>query len=176
MSSRPERAKIIQPADLSHTPIEPEKADAIHRALLTGLLSNIGVKGETHEYIGARNTKFSLFPGSALFKRKPQWVMAAEVVETAKVYARTIAPVRPEWIERAGRHLLKRSYVDPHWQPKTAHVVAYEKVTLYGLILVPRRLVHYGPIDAVISREIFIHHALVDFEFKCSAPFFQHNR
>jgi ATP-dependent helicase HrpA len=167
---------MLQPKDIAREPIEPEKADAIHRALLTGLLSNIGVKGHTHEFLGARNSKFNLFPGSALFKRKPQWVMAGEVVETAKVYARTVAPVRPEWIERAGKHLLKRSYVDPHWQSKSAHVVAYEKVTLYGLILVPRRLVHYGPIDPVVSREIFINHALVDFDLKCSADFFRHNR
>src|SRR6266516_7393522 len=127
MQSRSERANMTESAEGTRTAIEPDKADAIHRALLTGLLSNIGVKGETHEYNGARNTKFNLFPGSALFRRKPQWVMAGEVVETAKVYARTVAPVRPEWIERAGAHLLKRSHIDPHWQPKSAHVVAYEK-------------------------------------------------
>src|SRR5207244_4524102 len=117
-------SSMTSPQYITRREIDPDKADAIHRALLTGLLSNIGVKGETHEYSGARNTKFSIFPGSALFKRRPQWVMAGEVVETAKVYARTIAPVRPEWIERAAQHLLKRSYVDPHWQPKSAHVVA----------------------------------------------------
>jgi len=165
-----------RPTDITHTPIDADRADAIHRALLTGLLGNIGTKGDTHEYTGARGNKFNIFPGSALFKRKPAWVMAGEIVETAKVYARTIASVRPEWIERAGAHLLKRSYVDAHWQSKSAHVVAYEKVTLYGLVLVPRRLVHYGPIDPVVSREIFINHALVDFDFNCPAPFFKHNR
>src|SRR6476659_5099012 len=138
---------MIEAPDKFRATFDADQADAIHRALLTGLLSNIGTKSDTHEYIGARGNRFSLFPGSALFKRKPAWVMAGEIVETAKVYARTVAPVRPEWIERAGMHLLKRSYVDPHWQSKSAHVVAYEKVTLYGLILVPRRLVHYGPID-----------------------------
>jgi ATP-dependent helicase HrpA len=127
----------------SPEPIDPRKADAIHRALLTGLLSNVGFRNlETHEYTGARNTKFSIFPGSTLFKRRPSWVMSAELVETTKLYARTNAPVRPEWIEGAAAHLVHRTYAEPHWQKQTAHVVAYEKVTLYGMVLVPRRLVH----------------------------------
>ena len=126
----------------SPAPIDPRKADAIHRALLTGLLSNVGFRStETHEYTGARNTKFSIFPGSALFKRRTPWVMSAELVETTKLYARTNAPVRPEWIERAATHLVHRTYTEPHWQKTTAHVVAFEKVTLWGMVLVPRRLV-----------------------------------
>src|SRR3954470_10024722 len=154
----------------------PERAEAIHRALLSGLLGNVGVKGETHEYAGPRGRKFSIFPGSGLFKRRPAWVMSAEVVETSKTYARNVAPVRPEWIERLAQHLVKRSYADPHWQSKTAHVVAYEKVTLYGLVLVPRRLVHYGPIDPPVARHIFIDHALVEGDFRTHAEFFKHNR
>jgi len=158
-------------------PLDPHKADAIHRALLSGLLSNVGYRNpETHEYTGARNTKFSIFPGSSLFKKRPPWVMSAEVVETTKLYARTNAPVRPEWIERAAQHLVHRTYAEPHWQRQTAHVVAFEKVTLFGMVLVPRRLVHYGPIDPVLSRRIFIENALVDGDFRTDAEWYKHNR
>src|SRR5262245_14346203 len=119
--------------------IDPRKADAIHRALLTGLLGSVGFRSpETHEYTGARNTRFNIFPGSSLFKKRPAWVMSAELVETTRLYARTNAPVRPEWIERAAGHLVHRTYFEPHWQRQTAHVVAFEKVTLYGMTLVPR--------------------------------------
>src|SRR5205823_6537556 len=133
-------------------------------------------KGDQSEYNGARNTKFFLFPGSGLFNRKPQWVMAAELVETTRLYARMVAPVRPEWIERLAEHLVHRTYFEPHWQPETGHVAAYEKVTLYGLVLVPRRLVHYGPIDPIRSRQLFIQHALVEGDCKLSAPFFRQNQ
>ena len=150
--------------------------DAIHRALLSGLLGNIGVKGEQSDYHGARQSRFFIFPGSALFNRKPQWIMAADIVETTKLYARTIGPIRPEWVERLAEHLVHKSYSDPHWQPETGHVAAYEKVTLYGLPLVPRRLVHYGPIDPIRARQIFIQHALVEGETRMQAPFIQRNR
>ena len=161
----------------SPEPIGPRKSDAIHRALLTGLLGNVGFRNpETHEYSGAHNTKFSIFPGSSLFKKRPPWVISAEIVETTKLYARTNAPVRPEWIERAAQHLVHRTYVEPHWQRQTAHVVAFEKVTLYGMVLVPRRLVHYGPIDPVLSRRIFIENALVDLDFRTDAEWHKHNR
>src|SRR5205814_10342826 len=123
------------------------KADAIHRALLAGLLGNVGTKGEPHEYNGARGSKFAIFPGSGLVGSNPKWVVAAELVETTKLYARTVAKVQPEWIERIGEHLVKRTYTDPRWQPERGHVVATEKVTLYGLVLVPQRTVHYGPIN-----------------------------
>jgi len=151
--------------------------DAIHRAVLSGLLSNIGQKGksEPHEYGGTRGTKFHIFPGSSLFKVEPPWVMAGEIVETTKTYARTVARIQPEWAERLGEHLLKRTYFEPHWNEHTAHVVAYEKVTLYGLVLIPQRAVHYGPIDPKISRELFITHALVQGEYRSEAPFFRHN-
>src|SRR5256885_5690052 len=107
----------------------PERAEAIHRALLSGLLGNVGVKGETHEYTGTRGRKFSIFPGSGLFKRRPTWVMSAEVVETSRTYARTVAPVRPEWIERLAQHPIQRNYTHPHLQSKTAHLLAYQKGT-----------------------------------------------
>ena len=147
---------------MAHLPedISLLKSDAIHRALLSGLLANVGIKSEGHEYNGARGAKFNIFPGSALFKRNPQWVMAAEIVETTRLYARTVGPVRPESIERIGAHLVRRSYSEPLWNPQTAHVTATEKVSLYSLVIVPARQVHYGPIDPRTSREIFIHHAL----------------
>ncbi|MGA2500275.1 MAG: DUF3418 domain-containing protein [Tepidisphaeraceae bacterium] len=152
------------------------KYDPIHRALLAGLLSNVGTKTETYEYQGARGVRFSIFPGSSQFKQNPQWVMAGELVETTRLYARTVARIRPEWVERTGEHLLKHAYFDPHWNPQTAHVVAYEKVSLYGIILVPQRTVHYGPIDPVKSRELFIQHALVEGEWQTDAPFVRHNQ
>jgi ATP-dependent helicase HrpA len=155
--------------------VSPQKADAIHRALLAGLLGNVGTKSESHEFTGARGTKFSIFPGSSLFKRNPQWVTAAELVETTKLYARTAAPIHPDWIEAVGSHLVKRQYTDPKWDKDRAQVVSTEKVSLYSLILVPARRIHYGPVDPRTSREIFIQHALVEGQFKSDAPFFRHN-
>lgn len=155
--------------------MHPARADAIHRALLTGLLGNIGVRADGYEYSGPRNLKFNLFPGSALFKRRPQWVMAAELVQTTKLYARTVGPIRPEWVERAAAHLVKREYWDPHWRKERARVEAWERVTLYGLVVVPRQPVHYGPIEPKLSRDIFILHALVRSEFRTDATFFRHN-
>src|SRR5688572_30292030 len=171
MKHRPRHSNLPQVDELP-----PAKHAAIHRSLLSGLLSNIGMKGETHEYTGARGTKFAIFPGSTLFKQKPAWVMSAELVETTKLYARINAPIRPEWVEQLADHLVRREYFEPHWQSKTAHVVAYEKVTLYGLVLVPKRLVHYGPIDPIASRRIFIENALVEMDFKTDAPYMRHNR
>src|SRR5690348_3105114 len=155
--------------------VSPVKSDAIHRALLSGLLANVGVKSEAHEYSGTRGTKFSIFPGSALFKRSPGWIMTAELVETTKLYARTNAPIQPEWIEHVGWHLVKRLYTDPKWDKDRAQVVSTEKVSLHSLVLVPARRVHYGPIDPRTSRELFIQHALVEGQFRSDAPFFRHN-
>src|SRR5688572_4931333 len=149
---------------------------AIHRSLLAGLLGNVGMKTESFEYLGTRGSKFHVFPGSALFKRKPQWLMAAELVETTKLYARTNAKIDPMWIERAAEHLVKRTYGEPRWERETANVVADEKVTLHGLPIVPRRKVSYGPIDPKASRSIFIQFALVECEFDTIAPFFKHNK
>jgi ATP-dependent helicase HrpA len=156
--------------------LDPARYDAIHRALLAGLLSNIGQKTDAHEYTGARGIKFNIFPGSSLFKTKPNWVVAGELVETTRLYARTVASIRVEWIERAAEHLVKRTHSDPHWNRITGHVVAYEKVTLYGLAIVPRRSVHYGGIEPKNAREIFIRCALVDGDCDLSAPFFRHNQ
>ncbi len=156
--------------------LNPESAYApLHQALLTGLLGNLGMLTEEGLYLGARETKFLPFPGSGV-KKKPKWVMAAEIVETRRVYARILARVEPEWIEHAARHLLKVSYSDPHWAKKPAHVAASMRATLYGLPVVSGRKVHYGPIDPRLSREIFIRAALVEGEFDSRAPFLNHNR
>jgi ATP-dependent helicase HrpA len=150
-------------------------SDSLHRALLAGLLSNIGMKGQAFEYDGARGTKFHLFPGSALFKRKPRWIVAAELVETSRLYARTVGEVKPEWIERIAPHLARKSWFDPFWNRKSGHVCAYERVTVYGLEVVSRRTVHFGPQDPAQARQIFIQHALAQGEWPWSAPFFRHN-
>ena len=155
--------------------LAPRHVDAIHRSLLSGLLSNVGFRSEMHEYTGARGIKFSIFPGSALFKRKPAWVMAAEIVETTKLYARTVATIQPHWIERIAPHLVKRTYSEPHWQRESGHVDAFEKVSLYGLTIVPKRTLHYGPIEPEMSRQLFIYHALVLRDWKSSAEFFVNN-
>ena len=153
-----------------------DDTDAVHRALLTGLLANIGTKGEKHEFKGARNSAFSLSPGSALFSAKPKWVMCAEIVRTSKVYARTVATVDPQWIEEAGAHLIKKTHSDPHWDEESGRVIASEKVTLFGLDIVPRRTIQYGSVDPVLAREIFIHHALVDDQMRSSSKALKHNR
>ncbi|MEW5770769.1 MAG: ATP-dependent RNA helicase HrpA [Pseudomonadota bacterium] len=147
----------------------------LHQALMTGLLGNLGMLTEDGVYLGARDMKFLPFPGSGV-KKKPKWIMAAEIVETRRVYARTIAKIEPEWIEHQARHLLKVSYSDPHWAKKPAHVAAAMRATLYGLPVVNGRPVHYGPIDPKLSRELFIRAALVQGDWDCRAPFFQHNR
>lgn len=162
------------PDDLPELP--PAKQDAIHRALLAGSLGNVGARSDGVEYLGVRGKKFYLFPGSALFRQKPSWAMAAELVETTRVYARTVASVHPLWVERAAAHLVKRDYSDPHWVPDIGRVLAFEKVTLQGLTLIPRRKIHYGPIDPPLAREIFIHHALVLGDYPTQAPYFRHNR
>ena len=175
---------------------KPAGYDTIHQALLTGLLGNIGFhspsptlprsreRGQTPSpnrlnegnYQGARGIKLSIHPGSALAKKGPKWIMAAELTDTGRLLARTVAEVRPEWIEAAGRHLLTRMYIEPHWEKDGARVVAFERVSLYGITLVPRRKIHYGPIDPELSRELFIRGALVAGEYDTKAPWFAHNR
>ncbi|MHB1091465.1 ATP-dependent RNA helicase HrpA [Thiobacillus sp.] len=159
--------------------------DTIHQALLTGLLGNIGFKSDDAKsrprpgegnYQGARGIKLSIHPGSALTKKAPKWIMAAELTDTGRLLARTVAEVRPEWIEAAGRHLLTRMFIEPHWEKDGARVVAFERVSLYGITLVPRRKIHYGSIDPVLSRELFIRGALVAGEYDTKAPWFAHNR
>ncbi|MEE3214108.1 MAG: DUF3418 domain-containing protein, partial [Pseudomonadota bacterium] len=149
---------------------------AMHKALLTGLLSHLGTLNENREYLGARNRKFMIHPASGLSKKTPKWVMAVELVETSRLFARTVAKVDPQWIEPLAGHLVKRSYSEPHWEMKRAQVVAFEQVTLFGLPIVSRRKVHYGPIAPAESRELFIRRALVEGEFRTKGSFFAHNR
>ncbi|MEZ5590607.1 MAG: ATP-dependent RNA helicase HrpA [Gammaproteobacteria bacterium] len=155
---------------------QPAEYPAVHRALLSGLLGHIGMRLEDQSWLGARHRKFFIFPGSGLFKRGPKWLMAAELVETSKLYARTVARIDPGWVESLAGHLLKRSYAEPHWEKKPAQVGAKERVTLYGLPIVASRRVNFGPIDPELSRELFIQHALVEADFYCKAPFFKHNQ
>ncbi|WP_423252046.1 ATP-dependent RNA helicase HrpA [Vibrio vulnificus] len=156
---------------------EPGSYDAVHSAILTGLLSHIGMKDqEKNEYHGARNARFHIFPGSGLFKKQPKWVMSAELVETSKLWGRIIAKIQPEWVEPLAKHLIKRSHSEPHWSKKQAAVMAYEKVMLYGIPIVPKRLVNYGNIDVSVSREIFIRSALVEGDWETKHAFFKQNR
>ncbi|SEM96127.1 ATP-dependent RNA helicase HrpA [Nitrosomonas marina] len=157
----------------------PATYDEIHRALLAGLLGNIGYKTEKEgEYLGARGIRFSVFPGSALKKgkAKTKWAVCAELVETSRLYGRCVARIDPAWLEKIAGSLCKHDYFDPHWQKKRAEVIAYERVTLYGLPVVTKRPVHYGRINPKESRELFIRGALVAGEYHTQAPFFAHNR
>ncbi len=156
---------------------DPADADAIHQALLSGLLSHVGMRDPgRRDYLGVRNTRFAIFPGSGLFKSQPAWVMSAELVETSRLWARVNARIQPEWAERVGGHLLVRGYSEPHWEKKRGEVMAYERVTLYGLPIVAQRKVGYGRIDAALSRELFIRHALVEGDWETRHPFLRHNQ
>ena len=149
--------------------------DAIHQALLSGLLSHAGVKKEDGEYQGARNTVFAIFPGSNLRKKRPLWIMAAEMLETQRHYGLTVAQIDPVWLEKQAAHLIKKSYFEAHWEKRPAQVAAYEKSTLYGLVINPRKKVNYGPIDPEFSRELYIRGAFVNREYSGHAAFFKHN-
>ncbi|MET8601436.1 ATP-dependent RNA helicase HrpA [Streptomyces althioticus] len=175
-----------------HLNDEDAPADRVHGSLLAGLLSHIGMKdvkeskdsgqgggrrdGGRNEYLGARNAKFAIFPGSALFKKPPRFVMSAELVETSRLWARVNAKIEPEWVEPLAEHLLKRTYSEPHWEKDQAAVMAYEKVTLYGVPIVAQRKVNYGRIDAELSRELFIRNALVEGDWRTHHKFFADNR
>ena len=151
-------------------------AEAVHTAMLAGLLSHIGLKEtDKREYLGARGAKFAIFPGSALFKKQPRWVMSAELVETSRLWGRVNARIEPEWAEKLAPHLVKRSYSEPHWEKKLGAVMAYEKVTLYGLPIVPRRKVGYARVDPALCRELCIRHALVEGDWETHHKFFDEN-
>lgn len=155
---------------------EPADAATVHRALAAGLLSHIGVReGETRDFLGARNTRFVLAPGSVLTKRPPRWVVVAELVETSRLYGRTAARIEPEALERIASHLVQRTYSEPHWDAKRGAVMAFERVTLFGLPLVPRRRVGYAEVDPVLARELFIRHALVEGDWQTRHHFFRDN-
>lgn len=151
--------------------------DRIHQAMLSGLLSHIGLKdAEGREYLGARQAKFMIFPGSGLAKKTPRMVMVGELVETSRLWGRTAAKIQPEWVEAAAEHLVNRSYSEPHWSTRRGAVMAREKVLLFGIPLIADRLVQFGRIDPVVSRDLFIRHALVQGEWRTHHAFFAANQ
>ncbi|AXK34819.1 ATP-dependent RNA helicase HrpA [Streptomyces armeniacus] len=163
----------------------PAPDEQVHRSLLPGLLSHLGLKNagleggkgaEKNEYLGARGAKFAVFPGSALFKKPPRWIMSAELVETSRLWARVNAKIEPEWVEPLAEHLVKRTYSEPHWEQKQAAVMAYERVTLYGVPLVAQRKVNYARIDPETCRDLFIRNALVEGDWRTHHEFFRANR
>lgn len=163
-----------------HLNDQDAEPDRVHVSLLAGLLSHIGMKdvkdGNKNEYLGARNAKFAIFPGSALSRKQPRFVMSAELVETSRLWARVNAKIEPDWVEPLAEHLLKRTYSEPHWEKDQAAVMAYEKVTLYGVPIVAQRKVNYGRIDPEASRELFIRNALVEGDWRTHHKFFADNR
>ena len=163
----------IREAHASQEQADPAR---IHAALTAGLLSHIGLReGDSRDYTGARNTKFVLAPGSVLTKRPPRWVVVAELVETSRLYGRIAARIEPEAVEDVGAHLVQRTYSEPHWDAQRGAVMAYERVTLYGLPLVPRRRVNYAQVEPELARELFIRHALVEGDWQTRHHFFRDN-
>ena len=170
--------QVVRTLNLTLTEDREEIAQGehVHTALLAGLLSHLGLKDtDKREYLGARGAKFAIFPGSALFKKQPRWMMSAELVETSRLWGRVNARIEPEWAEKLAPHLVKHSYSEPHWEKKQGAVMAFEKVTLYGLPIVPRRRVGYSRIDPVLCRELFIRHALVEGDWETHHTFFAEN-
>ncbi|GAC1031794.1 ATP-dependent RNA helicase HrpA [Pseudomonas sp. No.21] len=155
---------------------EPADYPRVHKALLSGLLSQIGQKSEDGDYLGARQRRFWIHPSTVIAKKRPQWIMAAELVETTKLFARMVAKIDPDWLEPLAGHLVKKNHLEPHWEKRRGQVVAYEQVTLYGLIVVGRRPVHYGPIDPPVARELFIREGLVRGEIHSRAKCLAANR
>ncbi len=162
--------KVAEPS------LDPARYNAIHRALLTGLLGNVGLKAEDGGYLGARGIKFFIHPGSSLAKKGARWIMAAELTETTRLYARTVAGIDPKWIEQIGAHLVKKTQSEPHWEKKAGQVMAMERGTLYGLPVYINRRVPFGLINAYEARKIFIRQALVEGDYDSRAPFFVHNQ
>lgn len=155
----------------------PAPAQQVHVALLAGLLSHIGLRDpETRDYLGARGARFAVHPGSALFRKQPRWVMAAELVETSRLWGRIAARIEPQWVEPLAQHLVKRSYSEPHWERKRGAVMAYEKVTLYGIPIVASRKANYSAVDPQLCRELFVRHALVEGDWDTRHAFFHANR
>ena len=150
--------------------------DSLHQSILSGLLSHIGFKTENNEYLGARNRKFFVFPGSPLAKKGPKWLMTAELTETSRLFARTCAKIDPDWIEPLAGHLLKSNYNEPHFEAKQGSVIAYENQVLYGLTTIHKRKVQYGKIDPIEARDIFIRNALAEGQLRTNETFFIHNQ
>ncbi|MFW0797362.1 ATP-dependent RNA helicase HrpA [Gordonia sp. CPCC 205515] len=169
-------SRIVSDLDWATTATSRD-ADAIHRSILSGLLGNIAARnGDSREYTGARNTTVAIFPGSSLSRKPPQFIMAAEVMETSRLFAHTVAGIDPLWAEKLAGDLVRRNYSEPHWSSKRGAAMAYERVTLYGVTLVAQRRVPFGTIDPVTSREMFLRHALVEGDWRTNHAFFEHNR
>ncbi|MBD7978876.1 ATP-dependent RNA helicase HrpA [Serpens gallinarum] len=169
-------AKLNQQAEATEAALRAKGYAAVHKAILAGLLSQIGQKTEDGDFLGARQRRFWVHPSSVLGRKKPQWLMAAELVETTKLFARMVAKIEPDWIEPLAGHLIKKNHFEPHWEKKRGQVVAFEQVTLYGLIVVGKRPVHYGPIDPPAARELFIREGLVRGEINSRAKCLRENR
>jgi ATP-dependent helicase HrpA len=159
----------------------PATYEQVHRSLLAGLLGNVGLRTPEAEagqppYAGARGIRFFIWPGSPLVKKAGRWIVAAELVETSRLFARCVATIEPEWLEQAGGHLLKKGWTEPRWDRRAGQVIALERATLYGLTVYAQRKVHFGPRDPARAREILIREGLVSGEFDTTAPFLAHNR
>ena len=150
--------------------------EALHKAILAGLLGQVAVKVEKKEYLATRNRKVLIFPGSKVAKTNPKWIVATEIVETSRVFARVVASIQPEWIEPLAGHIVKHHYFEPHWEQKRAQVMGYEKVTLYGLDIVAKRRIPYAKVDPAECRNLFIRRALVEGDYRSKAPFIARNR
>lgn len=169
-------AIVRQQAEASEAAQKAKSYAAVHKAILAGLLSQIGHKTEEGDFLGARQRRFWIHPSSVIGRKKPSWIMAAELVETTKLFARMVAKIEPDWIEPLAGHLIKKNHFEPHWEKKRGQVVAYEQVTLYGLIVVGKRPVHYGPVDPLAARELFIREGLVRGEINSRARALSANR
>ena len=168
--------KLAQQAEASDAAQKAKGYAAVHKAILAGLLSQVGHKTEEGDFLGARQRRFWVHPSSVIGRKKPNWIMAAELVETTKLFARMVAKIEPDWIEPLAKHLTKTNYFEPHWEKKRGQVVAFEQVTLYGMIVVARRPVHFGPIDPSVARELFIREGLVRGEMLSRAKALTANR
>ncbi len=162
--------------DANASSLPPAGYDAIHRSILSGYLSHIGMRKEKNNYLAAKNRQAMIFPGSGLFNKGGSWIVASELVQTSRLYARIVASIQPEWIEELGRHLCRYSYFEPHWEKKAGQVVAFERATLYGLTIVDRRKVNYARINPGEARQIFIRSALVEGDLPNGFAFMEHNR
>lgn len=169
-------AIVREQAEASEAAQRAKSYAAVHKAILSGLLSQIGQKTEDGDYLGARQRRFWIHPSSVIGRKKPSWVMTAELVETTKLFARQVAKIEPDWIEPLAGHLIKKNHFEPHWEKRRGQVVAFEQVTLYGLIVIGRRPVHFGPVDPVASRELFIRDGLVRGEINSRAKCLAANR
>lgn len=153
---------------------EPADYAKVHKAILPGLLDNIGVRDENKEFLGCRNRRFHVFPGSGQFKKPPRWIVAAQLLETSRLFAHTVGKIEPDWVLACAEHLVKRNYFEPHYNPRSGAVMAFEKVTLYGLVLVDKKRIHYGKLDPTVARSVFIREALVERRYRGKGKFFKH--